>query len=260
MNADVIRDVLSRQQELERRGARYRQGVVTVSSPLAITLGGSTTAYAGVKRLGSYTPTVGDVVSVLMFGNDLLVLGRIAGTGGSPLVTALPTGVAGDEVILQTAAMAALSPPVAWYLRSDGTKWVYIGGAPILAEIDAYTTLSAPDRTVTSTTYVALAVAGPSVALPVVGWYHVELSFSAYHNTAGAQSAMSYDIGATGAVDVDSASFQAAVSNTDVQRVTRSYPKQFASAVTLTSKFRTTAGTATFRGSKTLKVTPVYLG
>lgn len=77
MNADVTRDLLCRQQELERRGARYRQGTVTTASPLAVALGGSSTSYSPVKRLGSYIPVVGDVVSVLVFGSDMLVLGAI---------------------------------------------------------------------------------------------------------------------------------------------------------------------------------------
>jgi hypothetical protein len=186
----------------------------------------------------------------------------VLAAGGRPaVVTAFPGGAAaGDEVYLQNAGMAALTPPLMWHCRFNGTAWMALGCVPWLVEIDAYTTLSAPDRSVTSTTYVALAVAGPVIALPVLGWYHVELSFSAYNNTAGQQMAMSYDIGATAAVDVDSASFQPAVANTDVQRITRSYPKQFASAATLTCKYRVTGGTGVFRGSKTLKVTPVLLG
>lgn len=183
-------------------------------------------------------------------------------SASAPLVTALPASpLDGQRCTLQTAGMAALTPPLQWPLVGASGKWAPDGACvPLLSEVDAYTSLSGPDRSVSSTTYVALAVAGPIAVLPALGWFHIELSFSAYGNTAGQQCAMSYDIGATAAVDTDSASFQPGVSNTDVQRITRSYPKQFAAASTLTAKFRVTGGTCTFRGSKTLKATPVLLG
>lgn len=89
MNPDMLRDLLARQQTLERRGVRYRQGTVTAIAPLTVALGASSTAYVSVQALESYQPTVGDVVAALTFGNDLLVLGKVAtGTGG---ITAIAT-------------------------------------------------------------------------------------------------------------------------------------------------------------------------
>lgn len=59
---------------------QLRKGQVSaVSAPtVTITLGGSTTTIAGVSYLASYTPTVNDVVFVLVDGPSLLVLGKLA--------------------------------------------------------------------------------------------------------------------------------------------------------------------------------------
>jgi hypothetical protein len=46
----------------------------------------------------------------------------------------------------------------------------------------------------------------------------------------------------------------------DAQRVTLEYRKQFTTAAVLTAKYRTSSGTATFRGSRILKALPVLLG
>lgn len=53
-------------------------GTVTAASPLTVALAGSTTAVAGLKRLASYTPAVGDVVAVWKDGAARLVLGKVA--------------------------------------------------------------------------------------------------------------------------------------------------------------------------------------
>lgn len=78
MNQDMLRSLMGQVQDLERRGVRYRQGTVTALSPLSVALGGSSTAYTSVKQLERGPLAVGDVVAVLTFGNDLLVLGPIA--------------------------------------------------------------------------------------------------------------------------------------------------------------------------------------
>lgn len=83
MNDDVVTALLNRFTAAERRQVVYRQGVVTTAAPLAVALGGSTVPYSGVSALGSYAPTVGDIVSVLTFGNDLIVLGKRASATAS---------------------------------------------------------------------------------------------------------------------------------------------------------------------------------
>lgn len=180
----------------------------------------------------------------------------------APLVTAVPTGAGdGTRVMFQTAGMAALTPPLMWELRyTAGVGWFPIGAVPLAAEVKPYTSLTAPDEGTTSTTYAALATAGPVVTLPAPGWYDVEIGYGAYHNTAGIALAMSYDIGATGAVDADCCMTQYAVANNDVMRASRLQPrKQFAAASVLTAKYRTASGSATFRGPRYMRVTPVLL-
>jgi hypothetical protein len=58
------------------RVPQLRQGVVTQSSPLLVRVGSSTTA-TPCNALASYTPSVGDVVSVLVLSGDRLVLGAV---------------------------------------------------------------------------------------------------------------------------------------------------------------------------------------
>lgn len=57
---------------------RLREGVVTATSPLTITVGASAVAIPNVRRLSSYSaPAVDDVVMILQAGADLLVLGPV---------------------------------------------------------------------------------------------------------------------------------------------------------------------------------------
>lgn len=180
---------------------------------------------------------------------------------GEYIATSLPAGVVtGQTTLYQTAAMAALTPPVMWRLwYVAGVGWFPIGAVPLFAETGAYTTIAAPDQGTASVPYVALATAGPVVQLPAPGWYDIEIAFGGYHTVAGNTLVMSYDIDATGALDVNSASVQPAVAVTDIPRVTRTVRKQFAAASLLTAKYRTTAATGTWRGPRTMKATPVLL-
>lgn len=72
--------IIDRVGDLERTRPRFRKGVITDDSPLSVDLGDSGTSYTNVKALDSTAYVVNDIVAVLVFGNDLLILGRI-GTG-----------------------------------------------------------------------------------------------------------------------------------------------------------------------------------
>lgn len=76
MNSDIRRDLQRQLQQSAQRAVNYRQGVVTNPAPLTVTLGGSSLAYTGVRSVAGPLSS-GDVISALLFGNDLLVLGRI---------------------------------------------------------------------------------------------------------------------------------------------------------------------------------------
>lgn len=183
-----------------------------------------------------------------------------------PEVAALPNpGADGQVVDLLVDAAGVAGGPIFWRCRyraaTPGTaRWHVLSAVPLFAEIDAYIVgMSGPDRAITLTTYTALAVP-LTVALPSPGVYQVEISFGGYNNTAGQLLAMSYDVGATAATDVDAVGVQLAVSNTDVQRMTRSMLRTFATALTLTAKWRVSGGSAQARGPKAMKVTPIRIG
>lgn len=57
-------------------GCRLTYGVVTQASPLLVMVGSSTVAISA-RRLGSYTPTLSDVVAVLVQDADRLVIGKV---------------------------------------------------------------------------------------------------------------------------------------------------------------------------------------
>lgn len=186
--------------------------------------------------------------------------------GGAPTVSALPTSpLDGQPIALQTAAMAAMTPPLLWHLVYSlaAGGWLPVGGAPLFAEIDNYTTVpdGGPDRSTSSTTWVGLAVA-LTATLPVVGWYDIRLAFTGYHGLGQKLCAMSYDTGGRteAQMDSDAIGIQIAVANTDVQAPSIDRRRHFTGGLTLTAKFRTNAGTASFRGPKSIKATPLVLG
>jgi hypothetical protein len=160
--------------------------------------------------------------------------------------------------------MAAMSPPVSWKLYYDGSKWIPDGDAtPLWSEVGSVTAgfVGVTEQTAI-TTYTTLTTPGPSIDLPAAGDYSIEISFWGYHSAAGALVAMSYDIGGTGAVDADAAVIAVAVATTDILLGRMERRKTGLSAVTLTSKYKNASGsgTASFRGYRSMKVTPIRLG
>ena len=203
------------------------------------------------------------LVAKLLAGTNGQVLKTVAGVptwsteGAAPTYqTTLPgSPVDGQETILVDSTSA---PTYAWRLRYNSTlaKWEFIGGRPAFAEV-------VTPETTASTTYAALTTAGPSIVLPVAGDYLIEIGFRLSSNTTSTLSIMSYDIGATGAVDADAT--QAAVGTgggtpNNVATAMRPRVKTGLTAVTLTAKYKT-AGTAGTNGfaDRWMRVTPVLL-
>lgn len=89
MNDATIRDLLHRLDAIERRQVAVRMGVITDTSPLAVALGGSEDSFAA-RAVQGIPLAVDDVVAVLTFGNDMLILGAPApaDTGWVPLTPA----------------------------------------------------------------------------------------------------------------------------------------------------------------------------
>src|SRR5262245_14701541 len=178
-------------------------------------------------------------------------LGAPAGTqGGSPpLVTALPaTAVDGQEVILVDSLTA---PTYNWrfrYVAAKATnKWVFVGGPPLYAEV------ATPETLGTINTYLDLATVGPTVTVPVVGDYIVDIREA--HSAPGASTVnVSYSIGATAANDVDAIITGNIVNATYSQ--SRSRRKNALPAGALTMKYKTDAITPSFR-NRSIEVTPI---
>jgi hypothetical protein len=210
------------------------------------------------------SPVDGDEVYYVTDASyDTVSLLRYSGTewhqvGVPPYVTALPTPpFDGFEVFYAADATNG----VIWHLRyrsGGGThKWEYVGGPPL------YSLVTTQEST-TSSSYGALATAGPSVTLPLAGDYMVTISGkiqTAPTVPASPSSAiMSYDIGATGAVDADNINVYATTTNAEAN-VSRTARKSGLTAVTLTAKYKlaVNAGTGYFQ-DRTMIVTPVRVG
>ena len=173
---------------------------------------------------------------------------------GAALATSLPgSPVDGQEIYYQNAAMATAG--VVWHLRyragaAGSYKWEVVGGPPLFSEIVA-------TENTTSTTFVALTTPGPQITLPLAGDYIVALG--ARIGYSGALTAiMSYQIGATGAVDDDGVNpgFGATAGYTAITEKERL--KTGISGI-LSARYRTTAAQASF-GFRWMRVTPIRVG
>jgi hypothetical protein len=75
-----VNDLGSWLANLSRPGPSFGGGLgqVTLTSPLTITMGGSTTPVGSVRKLKSYTPAIGDVVLYVRLDEAaVLVLGAV---------------------------------------------------------------------------------------------------------------------------------------------------------------------------------------
>lgn len=169
----------------------------------------------------------------------------VGGTPGTTLPTA-PTN--GQDYYYQ------LSSGGVWHLKYNATaaKWDLAGGPPLIDEV-------VTAQTTASLTYAALATAGPSIAVPIAGDYIVTIGCRASNNTAATQTFMSYDIGATGAVDADALFNFAITDATTGDFGVRARKKTGLTAVTLTAKYRVTGGTGSFE-SRWMQLLPVRVG
>lgn len=171
--------------------------------------------------------------------------------------TTLPGSPAdGDLHVLVDSESA---PTWSWMFRyvaaKASNKWVFIGGPPAVAETGMGTTFEGT----ASTSYAALATAGPSLAVPVAGDYIVTIGAD-IRNDTNADPWMSYDIGGTGAVDADGAlsTWGNAGNGAAIVKIRR---KNGLTAVTLTAKYKAgdVGATANFR-NRFMTLMPVAIG
>ena len=228
----------------------------------------------GVDFIGAWgsgtTYKQGDVVRYN--GNDYVAVNPSTGVA-PPAAAVIPTGGASIGITLPTSPFdgqeailvdSLITPTYSWRFKyvasiTDANKWVFIGGADIFAEVVTF-------ETVNNNAYVAMATPGPSIVIPRSGIYQVEIGAKLYNtqgdNGSPAEVAMSYDIGATAAVDADSIQLMSAWVNVPVglnrASVSKSRQKTLG-AVTLTAKYRSGTNTQTNRGAadRWMRVTPV---
>lgn len=121
---DLARLIDTRISDVERAGVRYRQGVVAAISPLTVKLGGSDVAVQATALESAGPLVVNDVVAVLSFDADLLVIGTIAGppvtVNGSSTAAEGPSGLGTD--LTYTQITVALTPG----------KWLMYGQATLV--------------------------------------------------------------------------------------------------------------------------------
>ena len=186
-------------------------------------------------------------------------------------VTALPTAPSdGMEVYFQSTTTGTgggsttmEGAGVVWHLRyreagASGKKWEVIA-APRIGDSIGNGTIATGESTA-STTYTALTTAGPVVTLPLAGDYEVTLGFTGYNGNTSAVSSMSYDIGVTGAVDADAVQVgQSNAAANAYAAATKTRLKTGLTAVTLTSKYKASAGTSAF-WNRYLVVRPTRVG
>lgn len=149
----------------------------------------------------------------------------------------------GDEVYVEVDSTNG----VMWHFRyvaADPTsfKWRFLGGPPLVSYV-------ATEESVNSASFVALATAGPSIALPRSGDYDVVIGT---YETGGSGGAMSYDIGGTAATAGDQLG-----SNWFGMFSERRARKTGLAPVTLTAKYK--ASPASSFGYRTMHVSPARI-
>lgn len=135
-----------------------------------------------------------------------------------------------------------------YHATASSYDWWFVGGPALMATV-------ATAQGTTSATYTALGTAGPVVTVPFAGDWDVYLSGTLEEDVA-ANAFMSYDIGGTGAVDVDAIN-AGTPTRTSPSRLKRK--TAVAASTVLTAKYRSDGvNTATFR-ERTIAITPVRI-
>lgn len=170
--------------------------------------------WAGLGGAGNYTP---GFIRVTKVPTALPVTG--GAVPAQALVTALPASpVDGQQVVLVDSLTA---PTYQWKLLyvagKASNRWVFVGGAPAIAEVAAMEVTPAGS-------FGDCATVGPSLTIPVAGLYEIGIGHHSDNATTGGYGYMSYSVAG------------AAVNAADGTR-----PWEDAGRVTVASRFRTRA-------------------
>lgn len=175
------------------------------------------------------------------------------------IVSALPGAPDDGEVcFFQDAGMATAG--VVWQFRyraAGGTsKWEFVGGPPLVSEVDAAENLSLA-------TYSALATPGPSLTTPLAGDYLLTYSATIYPAVTGTATGgrVSFDIGATGAVDADAIYVGLPTANDGTSAARTRRKNALAAGTALVLKYRNAAvAPAIGYSARVLNLIPIRVG
>lgn len=149
--------------------------------------------------MGAFSPTTWiDRALPKLLASQLNRMESGINIANAPLVSSLPgSPVDGQEVYYVADAAAG----VVWHLvyrsaDTSTTKWQFVGGSPLWAEVDSY-------QATTSNTYGNLTTTGPQVTCPLAGDYMVRIEAELGANNGVCAAIMSYAIGGTAASDND---------------------------------------------------------
>jgi microcystin-dependent protein len=208
----------------------------------------TTTGNTGSDNAHTNTqPTL--VVTYIILASSLAT--RLQAAALPQYVTSLPASPVDGQTVVYA---ADASNGVMWTLRyraaaTGSYKWEFVGGSALRSMVKDASI--ADNESTNSTTYTALTTAGPTITLPLAGDYEVTTGFTGYNTVQGAISTMSYDIGATGAVDADGVQTYAPAFSTGgsytgavVAANSRTRIKTSLSAVTLTAKYKSSSASA----------------
>jgi microcystin-dependent protein len=170
-----------------------------------------------------------------------------------PIVTALPANPQFGDVVTYIADAAN---GVAWNLQYDATgtyPWKFIGGAPLTSEVDTDESIAAA-----TTTYTALATAGPSITAALAGDYIIEHGARYYPGSVIQQGYMSYDIGGSAASDTDGIFFEAAAATYGTTGSRLRKKTGLSASTAIVAKYRHTSASSTVNFSRRwMSLTPV---
>lgn len=141
-----------------------------------------------------------------------------------------------------------------WHFRFNDRTGLcdFVGGPPMMDEV-------ATNQSTSSASYTALSTAGPSLVVPFTGNYIVEIGCRAFLSTNAASTYMSYDIGATGAVDDDSVQQTAGTASAAFNAI-RVRPKSFTAADALVAKYKSSGSVSAVFADRFMRLTPVAIG
>lgn len=171
-------------------------------------------------------------------------------------VTSLPVSPYDGQIIYYQADAAN---GIVWQLRynsgsSSSYKWEFVGGGTLTSLIET-------NEQYVGAAYGALTTAGPLVTVPLAGDYIVTIGFTGNNGQAGQVARMSYDIGATGAVDADSVLYVTSVAAGNWATVTKPKRKNaLAASTALVAKYKTAAGSGVYFADRFMQVVPVRVG